>query len=61
MATHDRDEKRESEIADELYVENLKMEQPATMDTSGEDAAMARRILLKLDFRFDTNYFMELL
>jgi hypothetical protein len=51
MATHDHDEKRESKMADEIYVE--KVEQPSTLGTSGEDAAMTRRILLKLDFRYD--------
>jgi hypothetical protein len=53
MATQDRDEKRGGEeVADEMFVE--KVEQRPIVSTSREDAAMTRRILLKLDFRFGT-------
>ena len=50
MASPERDEKNGSgEVPDEMYVE--KLEQRPTIGTSAEDAAMTRRVLLKLDFR----------
>jgi hypothetical protein len=60
MAFQDSDEKRESEMADVVFVEKVE-QQPSIVGTSAEDAAMTRRILLKLDFRFDTSVFILLI